>query len=110
MPLESNADKDYWEWLASNNDKFSFKKTWEFIRDKHQIAEWYEFIWKKSNCLKMTFCTFFVINNKLPTRDRISKWEKQISLHALYVKYLQNLASIYFLNVYILSIYGSSKI
>lgn len=35
-------------------------------------------IWNTTNCPKMAYCTYSVVLNRLPTRERCAKWYKNM--------------------------------
>ena len=50
---------------------------------KKDVQEIYKKIWKLSN-VRLQYLTYRILNNKLPTGLRISKWDNCISKHCSY--------------------------
>jgi len=86
IAIDLSLDNDNWSWKLSNKDGFSFKNTWQFIKGDETDVDWYNIVWNTTNCLKMSHCTYFAILNRLPTRDKCKKWDRNGEIKCLLCK------------------------
>ena len=53
---------------------FKVNTVWQALRDKHPKVFWHRFVWYTKHIPKHTLIAWMTILNKLPTKDRLSKW------------------------------------
>lgn len=56
-----------------NENKFSFKNTWEYIKGAKVEVDWYENNIEQVKLPERAYCAYFALLNRLPTRDRCKK-------------------------------------
>jgi len=81
LPSLSSIDDSY-SWIvdAINCKGFSSKRTWEAIRPREDIKEWYKAIWFKGATPKHAFTMWTAQLDRLPTRTRLASWGLMIPI------------------------------
>lgn len=76
---QTNAIDKSW-WTVTGSGQFSFKTTWELLRRKNAISEWYKKIWIVGLPFKISFFGRRVWTNKIPVAAIMANWNPNLSL------------------------------
>lgn len=75
VPTEE-AGADYYSWTVDGEDfsVFPSSKTWSILRESQPQQAWYSAIWFKGHIPKHAFTMWVAVQDRLPTRCRLSSW------------------------------------
>lgn len=76
--IQTHKEKDYWVWNPNSNEQCSMKSASNQVRNKYTEYFWTKIIWDKGCAPKMSICALVDIQNKLNTKERISRWNSNM--------------------------------
>ncbi|KAH0720009.1 hypothetical protein KY284_005039 [Solanum tuberosum] len=72
ITLDENK-KDRAIWKLSNSGQISSASTWDKLRQRKEVNNFYGKLWRKEISFKMAFLVWRAVNNKLSTDDRVAR-------------------------------------
>jgi hypothetical protein len=66
------ADKPIW--TISKSGSYSSSDTWDFLRKKKNVVEWWSLVWFHYAIPKQAFLLWLTLHNRLTTGDRLLSW------------------------------------
>jgi hypothetical protein len=67
-------------WTTSGLGTFNCVATWNELRSKGTEMSWWKLIWFHFNVPRHSFIGWLVVNNQLPTRERMMKWNLNVDV------------------------------
>ncbi|CAL1395563.1 unnamed protein product [Linum trigynum] len=58
--------------------KFSVKKVWETLRDKHEAVQWFPLLWKSFGTPRDKLLVWLIILNRIATLDKVQRWNSAV--------------------------------
>lgn len=80
--LEIFQDEDVALWKHADGkflNKFSTSKTWDQVREKRPVCNWYKGVWFPQATPKYAFMMWIAIKGRLQTTDRMQQWNNSIN-------------------------------
>jgi hypothetical protein len=74
LNIRITEDDDIWNWTYSSDGKFSLHSAWDSLREHAEEFPYYKEIWFPSNTPKMASCLLKGMLDRLPTRERLKKF------------------------------------
>nr|GEW98105.1 RNA-directed DNA polymerase, eukaryota, reverse transcriptase zinc-binding domain protein [Tanacetum cinerariifolium] len=78
IPPNIQKEKENWVMWVNNKDqkvKFSTNQAWLTMRDDWPKVQWHHVVWYSQFIPKHAFILWLAIQEKLPTHDRMEKWQ-----------------------------------
>lgn len=69
------GERDQPRWVISKDGKFSCSATWDAIRDKYDLVDWFQLVWFPLAVPKHSFLSWLAIKNALITGERMLRWD-----------------------------------
>lgn len=66
--------------------KFSTKKIWLMIRERHMLCSWHQVVWFKHATPRYSFILWTSIHGKLSTGDRMQNWSSTVDVSCVLCK------------------------
>ncbi|KAK2649528.1 hypothetical protein Ddye_017017 [Dipteronia dyeriana] len=89
--------EDSIRWLPSSNGIYSASSALASLRASHPLIPWFKLVWFPQNILRMSFILWMVVRGRLPTRDRIHKYDPGVvTTCVLCNSYLESHAHLFF--------------
>jgi hypothetical protein len=67
-------EHDQPKWVVSKDGKYSSAATWDALREKHDLVDWFQLVWFPLVIPKHSFLSWLVIKNALVTGERMLHW------------------------------------
>jgi len=61
-------------WTISRSGSYTCADTWDFLRQKKIVVEWWSIVWFKFAIPKQAFLLWLTVRNRLTTGDRLLTW------------------------------------
>jgi hypothetical protein len=74
LSLVPLSEKDIPQWSASKNGMYSCSNTWDVIRVKHQLVDWWPLVWFQFFIPKQAFVAWLAMRDALSTRRKLLCW------------------------------------
>lgn len=62
-------------WTISRNGSYTCADTWDFLRKKKIVVEWWSLVWFNFTIPKQAFLLWLTVQNRLTTGDRLLTWD-----------------------------------
>ena len=71
---------DYYEWgiLGNISDRYRTSEVYNYLRGNVEEAPWAKAIWTSRSIPRQSFHAWLVVQNRIPTRDRLIGWGLQV--------------------------------
>lgn len=69
---------DYGITWTFRGGKYSTTEVWNFLRPRNDKLPWYKLIWGSKVVPKHAFISWLAILNRLPTKDRLIRWDLNV--------------------------------
>lgn len=77
----------WWNGKDKYREKFLTSETWQVVREKHQVCDWYKAIWFKHATPKFSFFCWVAMRDRLTTGNRMAQWGINIDTSCIFCKY-----------------------
>ena len=79
--IQFNAETDYYDWVieGKTRKKYSTDEVYHLLRGDNDEVPWFKAIWPSRSIPRQSFHAWLVVQNRLPTRDRMISWGIQVS-------------------------------
>lgn len=76
MTVQLNQDHDYYEWKVNGQRHTNYKTgiLYEYLSEQRPDVPWHFVVWHSKAIPRHSFHLWLVIQNRLPTRDRLIQW------------------------------------
>ncbi|GAA0153234.1 hypothetical protein LIER_37640 [Lithospermum erythrorhizon] len=88
--------KDVWVWRCSADGQFKQGSLWGEMRTKVPRVPWAKWLWSNNNIPRHVFVTWLLFQDKLSTRNRVSRWGMQISTQCSFCSCLESQDHLFF--------------
>ena len=79
--LQLNGEPDYYEWELGvpTASRYSTGETYNYLRPQRPRVRWVDVVWTKRGIPRHNFHLWLVLQDRIPTRDRLISWGLQVS-------------------------------
>lgn len=79
--LQLNGKPDYYEWDLGvpTASRYSTGETYNYLRPQRPRVTWVDVVWTKRGIPRHNFHLWLVLQDRIPTRDRLISWGLQVS-------------------------------
>ncbi|XP_048637647.1 uncharacterized protein LOC125610035 [Brassica napus] len=79
--IEFTDVPDYYDWEIDGkiSDKYRTGEMYHYLRGRIEEVRWAQVVWPKRRIPRHSFHTWMIVQNRLPTRDRMIGWGLQVS-------------------------------
>ncbi|KAK2653267.1 hypothetical protein Ddye_013123 [Dipteronia dyeriana] len=89
--------EDSIRWHPSLNGIYSASSTLASLKAPHPLVPWFKLVWFRQNITRMSFILWMVVRGRLPTKDRIHKYDpRAVTTCVLYDSHLESHAHLFF--------------
>ncbi|XP_056852587.1 uncharacterized protein LOC130501776 [Raphanus sativus] len=80
LPLSEHINDEY-EWVTGDSSSIVFRSsaTWEMLRPRGELKDWFDVVWFKGAIPKLSFTMWVANYDRLPTRSRLAAWGLPVS-------------------------------
>lgn len=78
--IQFNGELDYYEWEISGktSNKYRTSEVYNYLRGSGEEAPWAKVLWTSRSIPRQSFHAWLVVQNRIPTRDRLIGWGLQV--------------------------------
>lgn len=78
--IQFTDDSDYygWEIMGKKNKKYCTGNVYHYLRGEAEEVTWSKAVWTSQSIPRHSFHTWLVVQNRIPTRDRLISWGIQV--------------------------------
>ena len=80
-------EEDIYLWRDGNDrykEKFSTSETWQAVREKHHVNNWYKAVWFKHATPKFSFLVWITMRDRLTTGSHMVHWRMNIDTSCIF--------------------------
>ena len=83
--IELCEEDDYYEWELDGRTSttYSTRDVYHCLRGANPLVSWVSAVWFSGNIPRQAFLTWLFVLDRCPTRDRMTKWDLQVSPNCL---------------------------
>ncbi|KAG5380854.1 hypothetical protein IGI04_028696 [Brassica rapa subsp. trilocularis] len=76
--FNSQPDQYVWKINGKSSEKFSTGEVYQYLRGDVEEVNWAKVIWSPRSIPRQSFHAWLVVQNRIPTRDRLISWGLQV--------------------------------